>query len=343
MLAVTGGAIANDSIGHLSAGGIVLGRSNDIEMRSEDLYVSTKEIRVRYRFFNTSDKDITTLVAFPMPDLPAPSDGDNLAVPVDSSPNFMDFKTQVGGKPVDMQVEQRALALGIDRTDLLKSLNVPLAPFDAATKAVQALAPEKQTELVGFGVLRVDTYDIGQGMKDYMHPNWTLRTTYYWNQVFPAKTELGIEHQYQPSVGASVETMVGNPQGDATERETYRKRYCMDRDFIAAAQKTSRRAQGQAAHGEAPRICADHRRSLGRTDQGFPPRDRQGRGAQPHQRLRQVQEDLGHSVRNAAGRLLPRAQSRSPGAGAARIAPPHATNRRGPCTGIGQSHARAFC
>jgi hypothetical protein len=245
VLAVTGGALANDSIGHLSAGGIVLGRSNDIEMRSEDLYVSTKEIRVRYRFFNTSDMDIATLVAFPMPDLPAPSDGDNLAVPVDSSPNFMDFKTQVGGKPVDMQVEQRALALGIDRTDLLKGLNVPLAPFDAATKAVQALGAEKQTELVGFGVLRVDSYDIGQGMKDYMHPNWTLRTTYYWNQVFPAKTELGIEHQYQPSVGASVETMVGNLQGDATERETYRKRYCMDRDFIAAAQRTRAALKGK--------------------------------------------------------------------------------------------------
>ena len=238
LLAFAEPALANDSIGHLSAGGIVLGRSNDIEMRSEDLYVSIKEIRVRYRFFNTSDKDITTLVAFPMPDLPAPSMGDNLAVPVEGSPNFMGFKTQVDGKPVDMQVEQRALALGIDRTDLLKSLGVPLAPFvPAATTAVQGLAPERQAELVGFGVLRSDEYDDGKGMKPHIHPNWTLRTTYYWSQVFPAKKEIVIEHQYQPSVGASVETMVGNPQGDATERETNRKRYCMDREFVAAAQR----------------------------------------------------------------------------------------------------------
>jgi len=238
LLVSAGTAPANDSIGHLSAGGIVLGRSNDIEMRAEDLYVSTKEIRVRYRFFNTSDKDITTLVAFPMPDLPAPSMGDNLAVPVEDSPNFMGFKTQVDGKPVDMQVEQRALALGIDRTDLLKSLGVPLAPFvPAATTAAQGLAPERQAELVGFGVLRSDEYDDGKGMKPHIMPNWTLRTTYYWNQIFPAKKEIVIEHQYQPSVGASVETMVGNPQGDATEREANRKRYCMDREFIAAAQR----------------------------------------------------------------------------------------------------------
>jgi uncharacterized protein DUF4424 len=249
VLASAGIALANDSTGHLSAGGIVLGRSDDIEIRSEDLYVSTTEIRVRYRFFNTSDKDIATLVAFPMPDLPAPSDGDNLAVPVEGSANFMDFKTQVDGKPVDMQVEQRAVALGIDRTDLLKGLNVPLVPFDAATKAVQALAPEKQAELVGFGVLRSQQYDIGQGMKQYVHPNWTLRATYYWNQIFPAKKEIVVEHQYQPSVGGSVETMVGNPQGDATERETYRKRYCMDREFIAAAQR-ARNALKRGSEGK---------------------------------------------------------------------------------------------
>jgi hypothetical protein len=238
ILASVGIAPANDSIGHLSAGGIVLGRSDDIEMRSEDLYVSAKEVRVRYRFFNTSDKDITTLVAFPMPDLQAPSMGDNLAVPVEDSPNFMAFKTQVDGKPVDMLVEQRALALGIDRTDLLKGLNVPLAPFvDTATKAVQGLPPERQAELVGFGLLRSDIYDDGKGMIPHVMPNWTLRTTYYWTQVFPAKKEIVIEHQYQPSVGASVETMVGNPQGDAAEREAYRKRYCIDREFTAAAGK----------------------------------------------------------------------------------------------------------
>ena len=71
VLACAHPAFANDSTGHLSAGGIVLGRSADIEMRSEDLYVSTAEVRVRYRFFNGSDKDITTLVAFPMPDVAA--------------------------------------------------------------------------------------------------------------------------------------------------------------------------------------------------------------------------------------------------------------------------------
>jgi len=250
VLASVAVASANDSIGHLSAGGIVFGRTADIEMRSEDLYVSVNEIRVRYRFFNTSDKDITTLVAFPMPDLPAPSDADSRNVPVEGSPNFMGFKTQVDGKAVDMQVEQRAVALGIDRSDLLKGLNVPLAPFnDATTNAARALPPEKQAELVALGVLRSDVYDIGQGMKAHIHPNWTLRTTYHWTQVFPSRKEIVVEHQYKPSVGASVETGVGSPNADAGEREDYRKRYCMDAEFTAAVQR-ARAALKRGAQGK---------------------------------------------------------------------------------------------
>ena len=238
-LACTTPALANDSIGNLSAGGIVLGRSDDIEMRSEDLYVSTEEVRVRYRFFNNSDKDITTLVAFPMPDVAAPSDDDMRAIPADTEPvNFMAFKTQVDGKAVEMQVEQRAVALGIDRTDMLKGLGVPLAPYlDAAAKAVEALPPERQEELVALGVARAETYDVGQGMKRHVLPNWTLRTTYFWTQVFPAKKELAVEHQYRPSVGASVGTSVGDPTATAAETEDYRKRYCVDREVLAAATK----------------------------------------------------------------------------------------------------------
>jgi len=45
-------ALANDSAAALATGGLVFVRNDDIEMRSEDLYISTAEIRVRYRFHN---------------------------------------------------------------------------------------------------------------------------------------------------------------------------------------------------------------------------------------------------------------------------------------------------
>ena len=61
---------ANDTTAELATGGLIFTKSDDIEMRSEDLFISMKEIRVQYKFFNRSNRDLTTQVAFPMPDLP---------------------------------------------------------------------------------------------------------------------------------------------------------------------------------------------------------------------------------------------------------------------------------
>ena len=38
-------------------------------MESQDLYLSREEVRVVYRFRNRSDRDIATLVAFPLPSM----------------------------------------------------------------------------------------------------------------------------------------------------------------------------------------------------------------------------------------------------------------------------------
>ena len=45
-------AAANDSTAQLGAGGLELVRNDTIEVLSEDLYVSAKEVRVTYHFRN---------------------------------------------------------------------------------------------------------------------------------------------------------------------------------------------------------------------------------------------------------------------------------------------------
>jgi hypothetical protein len=55
-------AHANDSSAELATGGLVFVKNNNIEMASEDLFISATEIRVRYRFINRSDKDVVTHV-----------------------------------------------------------------------------------------------------------------------------------------------------------------------------------------------------------------------------------------------------------------------------------------
>ncbi len=104
------------------------------------------------------------------------------------------------------------MALGIDRTQLLRSLGVPLAPHLLSTnEALDRLPPEKWDELVRIGVAEIEEYDAGQGMQKHLAARWGLQTTYYWEQTFPAKAETVIEHRYKPSVGASVQTALGSP------------------------------------------------------------------------------------------------------------------------------------
>ncbi|MGE8103017.1 DUF4424 family protein [Allorhizobium sp. NPDC080224] len=59
--------LANDSMATLEAGGLVFTRSDEITMAKEDLYISPEQVEVKYLYRNTSDKPVSTIVAFPMP------------------------------------------------------------------------------------------------------------------------------------------------------------------------------------------------------------------------------------------------------------------------------------
>jgi hypothetical protein len=211
-------------------------------MRSEKLFVSMSEIRVTYHFFNQSDKPVASLVAFPMPDITVANQDTNISVPTREPVNFLDFSTQANGEPIATEVEQKAYAKGLDRTELLRQLGVPLAPHLAATYvALDALPPDKQQTLVDLGVAEIVEYAKSPSfkMEQHLEARWTLKTTYYWRQIFPAQQELVIEHRYKPSVGATAGTRIGDPNVPDTRR--YAEKYCIDSAFIggvARAQKS---------------------------------------------------------------------------------------------------------
>jgi len=60
-------ALANDSSAQLAAGGLVLTKSDSIEMQTEDLEIYRTAVKVRYTFVNTAKQDIVSRVAFPLP------------------------------------------------------------------------------------------------------------------------------------------------------------------------------------------------------------------------------------------------------------------------------------
>ena len=232
-------ARANDTTAELATGGLIFVTTDAVEMRSEKLFISAKQVRVTYEFFNKSDKDVTTLVAFPLPDIRIANEDDNVAVPTEDPNNIFGFKTTVNGAPVKAEVERRVTAMGIDRTQYLRALGLPLDPhLEATYAALDKLPQDKWSEMVALGLAEIAEYgDNDKSMKKHLEPRWGLATTYYWKQTFPAKKPIVIQHQYVPSVGGSAQTSLGAP---GQEKETwytdYEWKYCIDKDFMATIQ-----------------------------------------------------------------------------------------------------------
>ncbi len=220
-----GAALANDSSAQLAAGGLVLTKSDAIEMRTEDLEISRSAVKVRYTFVNTSGQDVVSRVAFPLPAVGGRAFFEvDIAIPVDSPDNFLGFRTKVDGKPVTMEIEQKAMAGKVDRAAWLRAHAVPLAPhLGPAQEAVDRLAPSARAEAERLGLVDADGY-----------PAWTLETTYHWMQRFPAGVPVVVEHRYQPSVGGTVGTLLGSdPEPQAV------RNYCIEPALLA----TLRRAE----------------------------------------------------------------------------------------------------
>jgi hypothetical protein len=257
-LAILAGAAlsahANDSSAELSTGGLIFVQNPDVEMRSEDLFISAREVHVRYRFFNSSPRDVTVLVAFPMPEIQVHGPDEIISVPTEDPENFLAFTTTVNGKPVATNVEQRVTAVGIDRTQLLRSLGVPLAPHLPATnEMLDRLPADKWQDLLRLGIAEIEEYDTGRGMQKHLAPRWGLHTAFYWEQTFPGLAEVVIEHRYKPSVGETVQTALGAPN-ESTESwfEEYKAKYCLDDDFLATVERARRatNSRGGAPYSE---------------------------------------------------------------------------------------------
>ena len=237
------GALANDSMATLGAGGLTFVTTDKVEMASEDLFVSPRQVKVVYRYRNTADTDQHALIAFPMPDITG--DGDfTVAIPTEDPENIFGFKTTFDGKPVAATLHQYAFAVGIDQTDYLKKLGVPLAPYGAATQdAINALSDADHQRMMQLGLVIPMTYDAGKGEQTDYTPVWTLKSAYSWEADFPAGKTVEVVHSYKPSVGGTVATTFLGPAEGEDRAADYRKKYCTDADFVRTVRKSLKNPQ----------------------------------------------------------------------------------------------------
>ena len=244
---------ANDSSAELSAGGLALTKNDAIELRAEDLSISPKQVRVNYRFFNTTSAPVQIVVAFPLPDVTFEGIDDVVAIPKDSAPeNFLGFATTANGQPVTARVEQKVFARGVERTRELRELGVPLAPYlENLGERLDAMPADSRKKLVALGLAVEQTEYEGQKAVVHLYPTWTLKTTYYWDQTFPPG-ETAIEHRYAPSVGVTLGSIVGADyvpellrkaqpdEGDRNQIDEFNdhvRKYCLDDGFIQSARR----------------------------------------------------------------------------------------------------------
>ncbi|QRM54544.1 DUF4424 domain-containing protein [Sinorhizobium sp. BG8] len=230
-------AHANDTMAELRTGGLTFVRTPDIEMLSEDLFISPEEIRVEYVFRNTSSHDVKGLVAFPMPDI----GGDpyaNVAMGDVEADNYLSFTAAQDGQAVAVALDQHAFAASLDVTGVLKERGISLLPYSrAAREGLAGLPAEVVADWVSRGIVFVDRYDDdGTGMKDHVTPLWTLKSTYWWNTVFPAGREVRVTHRYAPSVGGTIGiSFLEDGKARGERLDDYRRRYCIDEPIIRRA------------------------------------------------------------------------------------------------------------
>jgi len=184
-------AYANDSLAHVGVGGLVLQKTDDIAMVSEVLEISTKQIKVKYHFLNTSSSDIKTTVAFPMPAF------NNAGERSENDSQMTDFKLFVNGVQMPVNINRVFRIKGVDVTDQIRKTGLSeqqifypqfsCFSFSKNENRVCKLTPDQ------FAVIEK------LGYRDY--GDAAIEETAYWELVFPAGKEIEVIHEYKPFTG----------------------------------------------------------------------------------------------------------------------------------------------
>ncbi len=191
-------AYPDDSSAEITPKGLQFKRMDSISVESEDLFISANRIEVSMTFFNHSNTDISTIVAFPIPEYRF---NDR---PVE---HFKDFKVEVDGKEVKYQTEIRALNNGKDYTKLLQKMHLSIEDFanfypsgwkDTVSYFFPRLSPQNQELLLKEGL-------VNDGQHKF--PLWSVSIKYFWKQSFPVTKSITIKHRYRPVCGYQLFTL----------------------------------------------------------------------------------------------------------------------------------------
>jgi hypothetical protein len=191
MLLLPSLAFSNDTTARIGVGGLVFTKNNQIAMVSEHLTISTSKIEVEYSFLNTSDREIKTVVAFPTPSYSSCRGGNAYA----NETAVQDFKIIIDGTPIKPELIRTAVVGQVDITQKLRAAGLADSEIFAPKEVpyCEELEDAKKPWIIAQR-RSLKTYGL-------FGKTWKTSDTYYWTQVFPAKTVIQVRHEYIPFVG----------------------------------------------------------------------------------------------------------------------------------------------
>lgn len=221
---LAGAAHANDSMGTVSTSGIKYLKNPHIDMQSEDLHISEKQIRVHYKFKNTTAQDITETVLFPLPIVPAVTVSDF----ADTKGLVNSFRIYADGKPVRPQAHVRAYFER--RNGSLVDVTADLKKCGLSDQELMHPWTKKQDgEKIDskIGACRSAKVQSMLSKQTDELSYWSSQIIYSWKQTFKANAVTEIKHQYTPLVGGSF-----LPSLKAKDSKAFIDEYCMDENFL---------------------------------------------------------------------------------------------------------------
>lgn len=197
-------AQANDSVADVTQSGIRLEKTDAIRMKKEELDITPSQIRVFYEFYNDSDTPLTTAVAFPMP-----RRGANM---YDNQNGLPDFTIQAEGKVIKPQVRHTLMWQRYDQQG-------PVGPERYITKEIAALGlptdtfvEEKKLTSAQRKTLVDKGYYSTSNPDEELQATYSIDSTYWWTQTFPAHKSVFVGHSYTPELGGNSIGMVSHQE-----------------------------------------------------------------------------------------------------------------------------------
>ena len=291
-------ALANDTSAELATGGLIFVQNDNVEMRSEDLAISAKQVDVRYRFFNKSASDVTVLVAFPMPEVRIEEQDQNIALPTEDPVNILGFTTTVERQAGEDRRSSSACSPPASiAPNCCTSLGIPLAPHLAATnEALDRLPPRNGTSSFASASPRSRNTTSARAWQKHLAPRWGLQ-----HDVLLGADFRGQGRDHRSSIATSRASAARCRPRSARPHaakeawyDEYKRKYCLDNDFFATIDRLRKAAKSEFG----PPYSEERIDYILRTGANWsgpikrvPSHRRQGRRRQPGQLLRRGHQE----------------------------------------------------